>query len=231
MFYTVYKGFEIGIYEKWKDCEKNVKGYPNAIFKKFKDKKDAEYFLINGQDPSKHKEKKNKKLIQKSETENYEIPKGINVFTDGSRILKENNLYGGYGIYFGDQDKRNKAEPYIDEEITNNRAELFAILETLNILEKEIKEKKIINIFTDSEYSLKSVTEWYKKWEKEKWKDKNGNIRKNIDYIIPISSVLENNRNINIKHIYSHTGKKDFMSVGNEKADNLAVNGAKKNFI
>ena len=227
MFYTVHKGLKTGIYANWKDCEKNVKGYPNAIFKKFKDKRDAEYFLINGKDPPKHQENKE---TYNQKNKNYEIPTGINVFTDGSRILKENNFYGGYGIYFGDDDKRNKSEPYTDGEITNNRAELFAILESLNILQKEIKEKKIINIFTDSEYSLKSVTEWYKKWEKEKWKDKEGNIRKNIDYIIPISSILENNRNINIKHIYSHTGKKDFMSVGNEKADNLAVNGAKKNF-
>ena len=229
MFYSVNKGFKPGLYDNWKECEKNVKGYPEAKFKKFKNKKDAEYFLINGQDPPKYKEYTNE-IKNNRNTEKYQIPPGINVFTDGSRILKENNFYGGYGIYFGDNDERNKCEPYTDGEITNNRAELFAILESLNILKKEIEEKKIINIFTDSEYSLKSVTEWYKKWEKENWKDKDGNIRKNIDYIIPISSILENNKNINIKHIYSHTGKKDFMSIGNEKADNLAVNGAKKNF-
>lgn len=229
MIYSINKGFKPGLYDNWKDCEKNVKGYPGAKFKKFKDKKDAEYFLINGQDPPKHKENTNE-IKNNKNTEKYQIPKGINVFTDGSRILKENNFYGGYGIYFGDNDKRNKSEPYTDGEITNNRAELFAILESLNILEKEIEEKKIINIFTDSEYSLKSVTEWYKKWEKENWKDKDGNIRKNIDYIIPISSILEKNKNININHIYSHTGKKDFISIGNEKADNLAVNGTKQNF-
>ena len=229
MIYSVNKGLQPGLYNSWKDCEKNVKGYPNAIFKKFKDKGDAEYFLINGKDPPKHEEDTNE-IKNNENTKKYQIPSGINVFTDGSRILKENNFYGGYGIYFGDNDERNKGEPYTDGEITNNRAELFAILESLKILKKEIDEKQIINIFTDSEYSLKSVTEWYKKWEKENWKDKDGNVRKNIDYIIPISSILKNNKNINIKHIYSHTGKKDYMSIGNEKADNLAVNGAKKNF-
>tara|TARA_Y100000991_G_C21915642_1_gene324233 strand:+ start:244 stop:936 length:693 start_codon:yes stop_codon:yes gene_type:complete len=229
MIYSVNKGFKPGLYDNWKDCEKSVKGYPNARFKKFKDKKDAEYFLINGKDPPKHKEDTNE-IKHNKNIEKYQIPSGINVFTDGSRILKDNNFYGGYGIYFGDNDERNKGEPYTDGEITNNRAELFAILESLNILKKEIEEKKNINIFTDSEYSLKSVTEWYKKWEKENWKDKDGNVRKNIDYIIPISSILKNNKNINIKHIYSHTGKKDYISIGNGKADNLAVNGAKKNF-
>ena len=136
MFYTVHKGLKTGIYENWKDCEQNVKGFSNAVFKKFKDKKDAEYFLINGKDPPKHKGKNHK--TQNSENINYEIQTAINVFTDGSRILKGDNFYGGYGIYFGDDDRRNKGEPYIDGEITNNRAELFAILESLNILEKEI---------------------------------------------------------------------------------------------
>ena len=222
MFYSVHKGKNTGIYTNWKDCEKNVKGFPNAIFKKFKNEDEAKYFCLNGVEIN-----KDNVLIQ--EKNNFDIPPGINVFTDGSRILKENKFYAGYGIYFGENDNRNRGEPYTDGDITNNRAELFAILESLNILKKEIEEKQIINIFTDSEYSLKSVTEWYKKWEKENWKDKEGNIRKNIDYIIPISSLLENNKNINIKHIYSHTGKKDFMSIGNEKADHLAVNGAKKN--
>lgn len=228
MFYSVHKGIQTGIYQNWKDCEENVKGFQNPVFKKFKNKYDAEYFLINGKDPPKNK--KDIKSIQNDNNDDNNIPKGINVFTDGSRILKNQTFYAGYGIYFGENDERNKSEPYKDGEITNNRAELFAILKSLCILEKEIKEKKIINIFTDSEYSLKSVTKWYKKWEKENWKDNYGNERKNIDYIIPISSILEKNKNINMKHIYSHTGKKNYVSIGNEKADILAVNGTKKNF-
>lgn len=222
MFYSVHKGKNTGIYTNWKDCEKNVKGFPNAIFKKFKNEEEAKYFCINGVEID-----KDNVLIK--DKNNFDIPPGINVFTDGSRILKNHKFYGGYGIYFGSNDKRNKAEVYNDGEITNNRAELYAILDSLNILKIEIKNKEKINLFTDSEYSLKSVTEWYKIWEKNNWKDNEGNERKNIDYIIPISKILENNKNISIKHIRSHTGNKDYLSIGNSEADKLAVQGAKKN--
>ena len=76
MIYSVNKGLNPGLYENWKDCEKNVKGYPNAIFKKFKNKRDAEYFLINGKDPPKHKEDKNE-IKNNENIEKYQIPLGI----------------------------------------------------------------------------------------------------------------------------------------------------------
>lgn len=228
MYYTVYSGREKGIYNNWKDCEKNVKGFPNAIFKKFKNREEAEYFLLHGI----IKENKHNTTGKKNNVNNcHLIPGGINVFTDGSRILKNNTFYGGYGIYFGENDHRNISTPYNDGEITNNRAELFAILEALNILKNEIEKGEKINIFTDSEYSFKSVTIWYKKWEQNGWKDNNGNIRKNLDYIKPISNILNNHTNISIKHIYSHTGKKDYYSLGNEEADKLAVTGAKESIL
>ena len=34
-FYAVHKGRVPGVYTSWSDCEKNVKGFPNANFKKF----------------------------------------------------------------------------------------------------------------------------------------------------------------------------------------------------
>ena len=172
---------------------------------------------------------KKKKIEIVIDTKN-EIPDGINVFTDGSRILKNKNYYGGYGIYFGNFDERNIGEIYNDGEITNNRAELYAILKSLEILKKNIDKKEKINIFTDSEYSLKSVTEWYKNWEKNNWKDNDGNDRKNIDYIKPISDIIKKNKNVNLHHVKSHTNNKDFISLGNHEADKLAVKGAKKNF-
>ena len=52
MFYSVHQGKNKGIFISWKECEESVKGYPNAIFKKFKTKKEAEYFFQNGKELS-----------------------------------------------------------------------------------------------------------------------------------------------------------------------------------
>ena len=48
MYYTVFKGYNPGIYSSWDDCKKNVNGFKGAIFKKFKEYADAQEFLLNG---------------------------------------------------------------------------------------------------------------------------------------------------------------------------------------
>ena len=45
MYYAVKVGREKGIYNSWADCQKQVQGYPNAVFKKFPLKSEAEKFL------------------------------------------------------------------------------------------------------------------------------------------------------------------------------------------
>ena len=75
----------------------------------------------------------------------------IHVYTDGSCYgngAKES--YGGIGIFFGQNDPRNVATPYMDKP-TNNRAELAAIVKTLKILSKEIKARRPIIIHTEKQ--------------------------------------------------------------------------------
>ena len=48
----------------------------------------------------------------------------------------------------------------ISEPDTNQRAELIAIINALELCQKDLKTI----IHTDSKYAIKSSTEWYKKW-------------------------------------------------------------------
>ena len=227
MFYAVYKGKKTGIFSSWNECKQSVDKYPNAIYKKFKKLEDAEYFAKNGKQIHNYQKKENK--IDKQSNDNKKI---IKVYTDGSCIRNINNKHhGGYGVYFGKNNPKNVSEAYIDKEVTNNRAELHAIQDAIRLLNTEILQNKEIEIYTDSEYSLKSCTIWYKKWEKNDWKNKDGSLRKNIDYIQPISKLLEEHKNIRLIHIKAHTGKTDPDSVGNDKADILADNGTIKSII
>lgn len=130
----------------------------------------------------------------------------------------------GIGVHFNKRNKINMndiSKSLFLDNPTNNRAELSAIKEALVVCkEKNIKNK--ILIYTDSEYSIKSITLWYPNWlNKNTLKDK-----KNIDIlenIYPLYSELD----VKFNHIRSHTGLTDEHSKGNEMADRLAVESLK----
>lgn len=71
----------------------------------------------------------------------------MNVYTDGS--CSDNGLVNaraGIGIWFGDNDKRNLSLELKGNNLTNNIAELTAILYVFKLLKKEIKNNESINI-------------------------------------------------------------------------------------
>jgi ribonuclease HI len=148
----------------------------------------------------------------------------IDIFTDGSLIRKKGKIYCGYGIYFPNCENNNISEKFDKGLITNNRAELYAIYKSLKICKKILKEKEIekINIYSDSEYSVKTLTIWYKNWIK------NGKDYKNKDIIDKIIKLINKLNNVNFIHIKAHTGENDYYSLSNNQADELAKGGALK---
>ena len=94
----------------------------------------------------------------------------VNVFTDGSSINngKKNMIQsGGIGIYI--EDTKEKISKKINGKITNNICEIKAcILGIKRILERE--SEFVINIYTDSEYVINSITKWSLNWIKNDWK-------------------------------------------------------------
>lgn len=153
----------------------------------------------------------------------------INIFTDGSLVKKGKNIYCGYGIYFPNSEYKPISRKFTHEPITNNRAELYAILKSIvicNIINlKRFKNKKtqieIINIYSDSEYSVKTFNEWLPKWLKTKKKYLNQDI---IDQIYDI--IINSTFKVNFIHVRAHTGKDDPYSIANEIVDELAKKGA-----
>lgn len=153
----------------------------------------------------------------------------INVYTDGSLIRKGKNVYCGYGIYFSGGEYKSISRKFTHEPITNNRAELYAILKAI-ILTNKIDQQRIktnnsritkLTIYSDSEYSVKTFNEWLPKWLKTK-----------KDYLNPdiINEIMDHMKNAPFKivlmHIRAHTGKKDQHSLANEIVDDLAKRGA-----
>ena len=176
---------------------------------KFKELCDQTIHLLN---------EKNKEPIQIDENT-------TTIYTDGAcphNGSKKARM--GIGVHFNKRNKINMndiSKSLFLDNPTNNRAELSAIKEALVVC-KEKNIKNNILIYTDSEYSIKSITLWYPNWlNKNILKDK-----KNIDLlqtIYPLYSELD----VKFNHIRSHTGLTDEHSKGNEMADRLAVESLK----
>ena len=87
----------------------------------------------------------------------------------------------------------------------------------------------MINIYTDSEYSQKSLTEWIITWKKNGWKNAKKKPVENQDIIKTIDMLLEKFKGkIIIQWVRAHTGNNDYHSKYNAFADNLANHGAEK---
>jgi len=146
----------------------------------------------------------------------------IIIYTDGACSKNgSTSAKAGIGIHFS---KRNKikfddvSEPLLEidgQKVTNQRAELYAILKALRIT-KEVTNHIII--YTDSEYSINCVMRWFASWVSKNIVEK----KKNVDLIRPIHQYYRSN-NFEFRHINSHTGLLDEHSLGNEEADRLAT--------
>lgn len=150
----------------------------------------------------------------------------IILFTDGSCMKKSDGMKCGYGVYFPNKECSNISKPFDYGEKTNQRAELYAIYKGIKRVTSNI-EFKTVNLYTDSEYSIKSLTVWIKNWKKNGWKNSKKEDVANQDIIKKIDKYLQQHSGkIFFHHVRSHTKKQDYYSKGNEMADKLATSGA-----
>lgn len=146
----------------------------------------------------------------------------VNVWTDGSCLNNgSHNAASGIGVYYGNNDKRNYSSALKSERVTNNKAELTAILYALVM---DFNEHGL-SIHTDSLYSIKCITEYASKWENNGWVTAKGTPVESSETIKYILRLLKtrSNRKLHTKfvHVKGHS-----TDTGNNAADLLARNGA-----
>ena len=76
----------------------------------------------------------------------------IHVYTDGSLVKKGKLVFCGYGIYFPNSEYKSISRKFTHEPITNNRAELYAILKTIILSNKVDQQRK-----TDKKTRIKKI--------------------------------------------------------------------------
>ena len=242
-FYAVRKGHNPGIYKTWNECSEQVKGFPNASFKKFETLEDAKSFMIpddigKALGKSEIKEIKEKKSLftyyrnfrnlLSPKFKEEEWYKYFFIFTDGSKTHDKS----GYAVFINIKSEHNT---YKKVDATNNYCELNAILTSLNIIKKMYDDPssygRMYIIVSDSEYGIKSITTHMDNWIKEKRTD-----YKNKETLDAINNMLVMLDSINIPigflHVRSHTRKPTDTSTfeynlwfGNACVDTLARDG------
>ena len=234
-YYSVHKGHKPGIYSTWPECEKQIKNFVGAQFKKFSVKAEAQDFLENGFGANKpafmkKKESSDKKNNDKIEKECIEDEADkIYIYTDGSFMKGHKTVpdIAGYGIHIPAKNI-SLGLPLLNQKITNNRAELTAIIDSFKYLDENDLQKKIC-IFTDSQYCIYIMTGTGERYEKSGFKQ-NGKSVPNIDLIKKALEIIRK-YNIVMLKVRAHTNLKDDHSINNDIVDKLAEQGAKKSIL
>jgi len=134
----------------------------------------------------------------------------IEIFTDGA--CSGNPGIGGWGAVLIIE---NKEPIYLnggDNNTTNNRMELKAVIEGL----KYFNKSQNITIITDSQYVKNGIELWIKNWQKNGWKTSNKKPVKNKELWLELD--LETAKHhIKWEWVKGHAGNRH-----NEKADYLA---------
>ncbi|PQO26711.1 ribonuclease HI [Blastopirellula marina] len=103
-----------------------------------------------------------------------------------------------------------------ERETTNNRMELMAVIQGLQTLSRACN----IELFTDSVYVGKGMTEWMPKWKKNNWQRKEGKQWKpvkNDDLWKQLDEQLQKHR-VKYTRVAGHSGHPE-----NDRCDELAV--------
>ncbi len=135
--------------------------------------------------------------------------KRILVYTDGA--CRGNPGPGGWGALLRYSD-REKLLSGGELDTTNNRMELMAAIQALTA----IKESCVIELYTDSQYVQKGITEWLPGWKKRQWKKADKKPVKNVDLWQALDTQTQRHQ-VSWHWVRGHSGH-----IENELVDALA---------
>jgi ribonuclease HI len=136
----------------------------------------------------------------------------VDIFTDGA--CRGNPGPGGWGavMRFKGKEKRLYGG---DNETTNNRMELLAVIEAL----EQLTRPAAVRVTTDSKYVKQGITEWIHNWKRNGWRTSAKKPVKNSDLWRELDE-LATKHDVVWDWVKGHSGHPD-----NELADALANRG------
>ncbi|EWG99178.1 ribonuclease HI [Halomonas sp. BC04] len=144
-----------------------------------------------------------------SDTEQAKSLPSVTIYTDGA--CRGNPGPGGWGAVLT-SGRHEKTLNGFEANTTNNRMELMAAIMSL----RELKQPCQVELWTDSEYLRKGITEWIHGWMKRGWKTANRQPVKNAELWRELLAEASRHR-MQWHWVKGHSGH-----PGNERADALA---------
>jgi ribonuclease HI len=141
----------------------------------------------------------------------YDAGQRTGVFTDGSSI--PNPGPGGWGMVWVEDGEIIAEAHGSDEQTTNNRMELQALIEAYKALPADAET----TVYSDSRLCVDTITKWAPGWERKGWKKKGGEI-KNLERVKELLVLYRAHPNCPLVWTAAHSG-----SRWNEYADSLAT--------
>ena len=100
----------------------------------------------------------------------------MQIFIDGS--CRPNSRFGSYGVLIIDDKEERTTLTGTQEDVTNNIMELTALIEALKYIQtNQLDSLYEIEIFSDSQYVVKGVTEWWTKWKANNYMTSTGPVK------------------------------------------------------
>lgn len=156
--------------------------------------------------------------------------KKVTIYCDGA--CSGNPGPGGYGsivIYNNKVVELGEGHPAT----TNNRMEMSAVVAALNYCTTQLAGEKIaaIQVFTDSVYVIRGITQWIFGWKRRGWKNAANEEVSNQDIWIELDQAVQKVKNklqcdIEWNFVKGHSGV-----PGNERCDEIGVAFSKDNYI
>lgn len=244
-FYGVAVGRKPGVYTDWSKAQEAIVGWKGPKYRKFDTHAEALAFVrayrnvaaaplveLEGseEEVEEEEDEEDDDVVEVEEPPTKRAKTAARsqaavpiVYTDGSSLGNGRaGAVAGVGVFFGTGDPRNISERLVGDLQTNQRAELTAILRTLEV----VPENQSIEIRTDSKYSIQCVTEWYINWQKNGWRAQGGPV-KNQDLVVAIRARLDARQKKGAQTQFTWV-KGHANDPGNVAADYLAVEGARK---
>jgi len=145
-YYAVHHGRETGVFDTWEECINQVKGYPGAIYKKFKTRKVADIFVKFGYRYTEHADESDLIVV-------HQIPK--------SQIWYSVHYGREPGVYKTVEEYRKQVDGWKGEVSKQfkliEHAELFVkfgyrYVDHIKQPPIDIVKKNVINVYTDGSF-------------------------------------------------------------------------------
>lgn len=136
----------------------------------------------------------------------------LKLYADGSSTGKVGEGGWAFVILEGDKQVLELAGGALDT--TNNRMELSGVIEGLRYIYSNYRSDTSITVYSDSQYVIRGITEWFPKWERGIEKGKK---IKNQDLWIEYKQLVDLFTDIGFEWVKGHSGVES-----NERCDYLA---------